>query len=177
MQITEAGWSPVSEPIKRRLEWTCEEYGTSRLTLPGRDGPLWTPCVRRVTQDLNAGQIFEDRRADEIKGKERRRQFKGDPRNIPSAFTYEAVGEASPRQWRCSECGHAGWLKIPGAREACGKHSADQPIRVVHHRGFGEAQAWDDAAGNELGPKITLKARLDEMEQFKRRGVYQEVKE
>ena len=41
----------------------------------------------------------------------------------------------------------------------------------------GEAEAWGDVAGDELDPELALKARLEEMEQFRKHGVYRGVKE
>ena len=50
-------------------------------------------------------------------------------------------------------------------------------IAVVHNHEDGTASAWDDVTGNELDIKLTLKARAEEMEQFKKHGVYEKVKE
>ena len=48
---------------------------------------------------------------------------------------------------------------------------------VVHRQEDGTAYAWDDVSGNELDFKLTLKARMEEMEEFKKHGVYEKVRE
>ena len=45
-------------------------------------------------------------------------------------------------------------------------------IMVVHRQEDGTAYVWDDVSGNELDFKLTLKARMEEMEEFKKHGVY-----
>ena len=50
-------------------------------------------------------------------------------------------------------------------------------ISVVRYGEDGEAQARGDAAGNEPGPQLSLKARLGELELFKKREDYEAVKE
>eukprot|EP00959_Pyramimonas_sp_CCMP1952_P419559 8787956-Pyramimonas_sp.AAC.1 len=50
-------------------------------------------------------------------------------------------------------------------------------INVVHRENGGITQAWDDVTGNELDPKLTVKARQEEMEQFRKHEVYEKVKE
>ena len=37
--------------------------------------------------------------------------------------------------------------------------------------------AWDDVSGNQLDPKMVLKAREEEMEQFRKHDVYEKVQE
>ena len=37
--------------------------------------------------------------------------------------------------------------------------------------------AWDDVSGNELDPKMVLQAREEEMDQFRKHGVYEKVQE
>ena len=48
---------------------------------------------------------------------------------------------------------------------------------VVHRQEDGTAYAWDDVSGNELDFKLTLKARMEEMEEFKKHCVYEKVRE
>ena len=36
-----------------------------------------------------------------------------------------------------------------------------------------QAYVWDDVSGSELDPKLTLHAREEEMEQFRKHGVYE----
>ena len=50
-------------------------------------------------------------------------------------------------------------------------------VCVVHRGEDGKAYAWDDVSGSELDPVLTLKARQEEMEQFKKHGVYEKVNE
>ena len=50
-------------------------------------------------------------------------------------------------------------------------------ILVVHRQEDVQAVAWDDVSGNELDPATVLKAREEEMEQFRKHGVYEKVKE
>ena len=57
------------------LEWTRQDYGTTRLMLPGYQGPKWSQCMRRVTRDLDTGKALEDRDVSEVAGYERRREF------------------------------------------------------------------------------------------------------
>ena len=58
--------------------------------------------------DLDSGQLIEDRRVNEITGREERRMFKSGPRNISTTFTCEGAGEVAPRKWQCNECQHVG---------------------------------------------------------------------
>eukprot|EP00959_Pyramimonas_sp_CCMP1952_P271255 5670736-Pyramimonas_sp.AAC.1 len=50
-------------------------------------------------------------------------------------------------------------------------------INVVHKENGEIIQAWDDVTGNELDPKLTMKARQEEMEQFRKHKVYEKVEE
>ena len=50
-------------------------------------------------------------------------------------------------------------------------------ICVVHRESDGKAYAWDDVSGTELDPVFALKARAEEMEQFRKHEVYEKVKE
>eukprot|EP00959_Pyramimonas_sp_CCMP1952_P109811 2297214-Pyramimonas_sp.AAC.1 len=50
-------------------------------------------------------------------------------------------------------------------------------INVVHKENGEITQAWDDCTGNELDPKLTIKARQEEMEHFRKHRVYEQVKE
>ena len=50
-------------------------------------------------------------------------------------------------------------------------------ICVVHRESDGKAYVWDDVSGTELDPLLTLKARAEEMEQFRKHKVYEKVKE
>ena len=150
--------------------------------LPGAQGPKWSSCVRRITEDLDAGKIVEDRPVSEIKGRERRREFRGGAKNIKTTFIYQVTRDVQPHQWRCSSCGHCGWLRTPGTCEACGEVGQVRPvvrenICVVHREADGKAYAWDDVSGTELDPTLTLKARAEEMDQFRKHEVYEKVKE
>ena len=51
---------------------------------------------KRTILDVMSANV-EDRPADEITGKDERRQFKGEARNASATFTHGAVGEVSPR--------------------------------------------------------------------------------
>ena len=68
------------------LTWSRKGYGTTRLMLPGKQGPLWSSCINRVTVDLDTNQIVEDRPTELIKGRERRREFKGGPKKHNDHF-------------------------------------------------------------------------------------------
>ena len=50
-------------------------------------------------------------------------------------------------------------------------------ICVVHRGEDGKAYAWNDVSGGELDPLLTLKAREEEMEQFRKHEVYEKVRE
>ena len=102
-----------------QLEWTRKDYGTTRLMIPGNQGPQWSQCTRIITRDLDTGQTLEDRDVREIVYYERRRDFNHGSRNISTTFTYSAIGDTQPQQWKCSNCEHLGWLKTPGICEAC----------------------------------------------------------
>ena len=78
-----------------RLTWNRKDYGTSRLMPPGANGPLWSACTRRITGDIDTGQIIEDRPIEEIRGRERRREFRGGSRNIVTKFEYQAIHDLS----------------------------------------------------------------------------------
>ena len=69
-------------------------------------------------------------------------------------------------------------MRSPITREACGSINELEPlatkdITVVHREEDGKTLAWDDVTGSELDPKLVLKARTEEMEQFKKHGVYE----
>ena len=74
MDIDEVTWNPelVHEEIEE-VRWSRSDYGTTRLMLPGTQGPKWSSCVRRITEDLDTGKVVEDRSVNEIRGRERRR--------------------------------------------------------------------------------------------------------
>ena len=59
------------------LAWSRKDYGTTRLMMPGPEGPLWSSCLNRVTFDMDTKMIVEDWPINEIRGQERRREFKG----------------------------------------------------------------------------------------------------
>ena len=83
------------------ITWSRKDYGTSRLMLPGANGPLWSSCARRITKDIDADQIIEDRPIGEITGRERRREFRGGPRNVVTASEYQVTHDTQPHQWEC----------------------------------------------------------------------------
>ena len=112
--INEVNFSNVETRDMQTLTWSRKDYGTSRLMLPGKDGPLWSSCTRRVTRDIDTDMIIEDRPADEVTGKERRREFRGGARNLITTFTYHVSYDTQPHQWECGSCKHLGWLKAPG---------------------------------------------------------------
>ena len=92
------------------------------------------------------------------------------------------MGDTQPHKWKCEQCEHLGWLKTPGMCQACESVGTVKPtprkdILVIHRQGDGQAYAWDDVSGTELDAKLTLKARMEEMEQFKKHGVYEKVRE
>ena len=90
--------------------------------------------------------------------------------------------KTSPHKWRCNECKHEGWLKSPGICQACDSVGKVEPlevkeIKVVHRSEDSKVTARDDVTGNELDPKLTLRARQEEMDQFKNHGMYERVPE
>ena len=101
MGINEVSWDTMASNPSCVMEWSRTDYGTSRLMLPGKREPLWSSRLRRVTIDVDTGRTIEDRSMKDITGRERRRQFKGEPRNMKTTFTYEAAGEVVPHQWKC----------------------------------------------------------------------------
>ena len=112
--------------------------------------------------DLDTNKVIEDRDAREITGRERRREFKGKPRNIKTTFTYEAVGEVAPHMWECGDCGHKGWMKMTGMCSVCKSYEKHKPcpmpdISVIHSETDGKAYAWDDVTGNELDAPFVKK--------------------
>ena len=139
--------------VQPQLTWTRKDFGTTRLMLPGNQGPKWSQCTRRLTQDIDTGQILEARSVDEITGHEKRREFKHGYRNISTTFTYTSIGNIQPQKWKCSKCEHEGWLNTPGVCEACEGLGALAPtardnIMVVHRQEDGTAHAWDDVSGH-----------------------------
>ena len=73
-------------------------------------------------------------------------------------------------------------VETPGICEACESVGTLKPVPrndvlVIHKQEDGTAYAWDDVSGNELDPKLTLQARMEEMEEFKKHGVYHKVRE
>ena len=137
--------------------------------------------MNRITVDLDTRQVVEDRSTNLIEGRERRREFKGGPRNTMTTFTYRAKRDVRPHCWSCLSCKREGWLKTPNVCESCNDVGTVRPIKrndicVVHREQDGKAYAWGDVSGSVLDPKLTLKAREEEMEQFRKHGVYEKVK-
>ena len=97
MDIDEVTWNSelVQEGVKE-LTWSRSDYGTTRLMLPGAQGPKWSSCVRRVTEDIDTGKIVENRPVNEIRGRERRREFRGGGKNIKTTFTYQVTRDTQP---------------------------------------------------------------------------------
>ena len=58
--LNEVSLNEVVEDLPQ-LEWTRKDYGTTRLMLPGDQGPNWSQCTRRITRDLDTGRTLEDR--------------------------------------------------------------------------------------------------------------------
>ena len=40
--IGEVSWDLENSPNLQTLTWSRKDYGTSRLMMPGRNGPLWS---------------------------------------------------------------------------------------------------------------------------------------
>ena len=99
-----------------------------------------------------------------------------------TTFTYSAKHDIRPHLWSCTSCKHEGWLKTPNICESCHDVGTVAPCKrndicVVHREQDGKAYAWDDVSGSELDHELVLKAREEEMEQFRKHGVYEKVKE
>ena len=67
-------------------------------------------------------------------------------------------------------------VKTPSTFEACESVSTVDPVPMtdicVVRREDGKCvQAWDDVTGNELDMELTVKARKEEMDQFRKHGV------
>ena len=71
ISINEVNSNAVETEDLQTLTWTRKDYGTSRLMLPGKGGPLWSSCTRRVTRDMDTDMIIEDRPVNEVTGRER----------------------------------------------------------------------------------------------------------
>ena len=99
-----------------------------------------------------------------------------------TTFTYRSVGEVQPHKWKCHDCGNVSWLKVTATCPECGTAGKVEPVKnpdimAVHRQEDGTAVAWDDVSGNDLDPEMVLKAREEEMEQFRKHGVYEKVRE
>ena len=82
---------------------------TGAAASPARGrGPLWGSCARRVAKDSGADQVLEGRPISEVRGKERRREFKGGPRNTVTTYEYYVTEDIQPRQWTCQARQHQG---------------------------------------------------------------------
>ena len=144
MAVNEVNWMTEEISDEHTLTWSRKDYGTSRLMLPGPEGPLWSSCTRRLAQDLDTGMIIEDRPVSEVTGRERRREFRGGGRNIETTFTCQVTRDVQPHQWECDSRGHCGWLRVPGTCEACGDVGKVRPVKrasicVVHREADGKA--------------------------------------
>ena len=128
MLVNEVNWTTEELDDDHTLTFIRKDYGTSRLMLPGPEGPLWSSCTRRLTQDLDTGMIIEDRPVSEVTGRERRREFRGGGRNIVTTFTYQPNHHIRPHEWACGSCHHQGWLKTPFTCEACGTIGKVKPV-------------------------------------------------
>ena len=62
----EVNWNQIDLADSDVLTWARQDYGTTRLMLPGDQGPLWSSCINRVTVDLDTQQVVEDRSTDLI---------------------------------------------------------------------------------------------------------------
>ena len=103
-EIGEVSWDLNNDHNLQTLTWSRKDYGTSRLMMPGCNGPHWSSCTRRVTTDLDTNQIIADRPAREVTRKEGRREFKGGGRNTMTTLTYQVAYDTKPHQWQCSSC-------------------------------------------------------------------------
>jgi len=78
MDIDEVTWGPeLGQEEVEEVTWSRSDFGTTRLMLPGSQGPKWISCTRLVSRDLDSGQIIEDRPVSEITERERRMEFRG----------------------------------------------------------------------------------------------------
>ena len=68
-EISEVNWETESDTNAGTRTWSRKDYGTSRLMMPGPEGPLWSACINRLTRDLDTGAIIEDRPLNEVKRK------------------------------------------------------------------------------------------------------------
>ena len=71
-------------------------------------------------------------------------------------------------------------MKVTASCDHCGQAGNVHPVKledisVMHREADGFALAWDDISGNELDPGLVLRAREDEMEQFKKHQLYEKV--
>ena len=141
--MNEVCWDQSGMSNSDVLTWTRKDYGTTRLMLPGTQGPVWSSCINRVTVDLDTNQVVEDRPANLNTGRERRREFKGKARNTATTFTYHATLDTRPHHWYCTSCKHEGWLKTPNICEACKDVGTMHPVKgndicVVHREQDGK---------------------------------------
>ena len=56
--------------------------------MPGSQGPQYSTCANRKTINVDAGEVIEDRNADQIKGNQIMLTFRKGPMNIMTAFAY-----------------------------------------------------------------------------------------
>ena len=69
MDIDEVTWSagPSEQEAVKEVTWSRSDYGTTRLMLRGVQGPKWSSCFRRITEDLDTGKTVEDRPVSEFR--------------------------------------------------------------------------------------------------------------
>ena len=149
--------------------------------LPGPNGQLWSLCARRITEDLDTERALEDRPTSAARGKERRRELKGGPRNVVIIYEICVTKDVQLDRWTCQARRRRGWLRIPLTCEACEPTDQVKPVArngiCVLRREEGNAFTWADVSGSELGPSLVLQARDEEIEQSRAHQVYEKVKE
>ena len=120
----------------------------------------------------------EQRKEERKRRKEEKREERGRKRSAgDDEIEVERIREAVPEEERGQKRKAEGdTLEQERAREAVAADSADMAIEAVFSAGGGqEEQAWDDVRGGELDREEVRKARMEEVQYMKDKGLWEVV--
>ena len=153
--------------------WSRRDYQTNRLKLPDSEGPMWSTCIRRITQDLDTIKIIENRKN---RGYTRQRAkhiySKGNQETSAPPLCMMPTSISALRNENVVNVITQIWLKIPSVCQCCRSLGKLRPhVPMTANAVYSEdndhvEEAWDDVPGAKLDISKVKEARNEEMSQF-----------